>query len=72
MEYDVIDTEHQDELVDEVKLQRLKMRVYMLERENYKTKKLKDNEMVEKIIKLIIQEVETVNYADCTEEFQTI
>lgn len=61
MEYDVIDTEHPDELVDEVKLQRLKMRVYMLERENYKTKKLKDNEMVEKIIKLIIQEVENVN-----------
>ena len=61
MEYDVISTEHQDELVDDVKLQRLKMRVYMMERENYKTKKLKDNEMVEKIIKLIIQEVENVN-----------
>ena len=60
MEYDVINTEHQDELVDDVKLQRLKMRVYMMERENYKTKKLKDNEMVEKIIKLIIQEVENV------------
>ena len=61
MEYDVINTEHQDELVDDVKLQRFKMRVYMMERENYKTKKLKDNEMVEKIIKLIIQEVENVN-----------
>lgn len=61
MEYDVINTEHQDVLVDDVKLQRLKMRVYMMERENYKTKKLKDNEMVEKIIKLIIQEVENVN-----------
>ena len=61
MEYDVINTEHQDELVDDVKLQRLKMRVYMMERENYKTKKLKDNEMVEKIIKLIVQEVENVN-----------
>ena len=61
MEYDVINTENQDELVDDVKLQRLKMRVYMMERENYKTKKLKDNEMVEKIIKLIIQEVENVN-----------
>lgn len=61
MEYDVINTEHQDELVDDVKLQRLKMRVYMMERENYKTKKLKDNEMIEKIIKLIIQEVENVN-----------
>ena len=61
MEYDVINAENQDELVDDVKLQRLKMRVYMMERENYKTKKLKDNEMVEKIIKLIIQEVENVN-----------
>jgi len=61
MEYDVINTKHQDDLVDDVKLQRLKMRVYMLERENYKTKKLKDNEMIEKIIKLIIQEVENVN-----------
>ena len=61
MEYDVINTKHQDDLVDDVKLQRLKMRVYMMERENYKTKKLKDNEMVEKIIKLIIQEVENVN-----------
>ena len=61
MEYDVINAENQDDLVDDVKLQRLKMRVYMMERENYKTKKLKDNEMVEKIIKLIIQEVENVN-----------
>ena len=61
MEYDVINTEHQDELVDDAKLQRLKMRVYIMERENYKTKKLKDNEMVEKIIKFIIQEVENVN-----------
>lgn len=61
MEYDVINAEHHDELVDDAKLQRLKMRVYMMERENYKTKKLKDNEMVEKIIKLIIQEVENVN-----------
>ena len=61
MEYNVINAEQQGELVDDAKLQRLKMRVYMMERENYKTKKLKDNEMVEKIIKLIIQEVENVN-----------
>ena len=61
MEYDVNKTENQGELIDEAKLQRLKMRVYMLERENYKTKKLKDNEMVERIIKLIMQEVENVN-----------
>lgn len=61
MEYDIVDTDKQNESLDESKLQRLKTRVYMMERENYKTKKLKDNEMVEKIIKLIIQEVENVN-----------
>lgn len=61
MEYDVVNTDNQSESLDESKLQRLKTRVYMMERENYKTKKLKDNEMVEKIIKLIIQEVENVN-----------
>lgn len=61
MEYDVVNADNQNEVLDESKLQRLKTRVYMMERENYKTKKLKDNEMVEKIIKLIIQEVENVN-----------
>lgn len=61
MEYDVNKTENQDELIDEAKLQRLKMRVYLMERENYKTKKMKDNEMVDRIIKLIMQEVENVN-----------
>ena len=61
MEYDVVNTDNQNEALDESKLQRIKTRVYMMERENYKTKKLKDNEMVEKIIKLIIQEVENVN-----------
>lgn len=61
MEYDVVNTDNPGELIDESKLQRLKTRVYMMERENYKTKKLKDNEMIEKIIKLIIQEVENVN-----------
>ena len=61
MEYDVVNIDNQNEALDESKLQRLKTRVYMMERENYKTKKLKDNEMVEKIIKLIIQEVENVN-----------
>ena len=61
MEYDVVNTDNQNESLDESKLQRLKTRVYMMERENYKTKKLKDNEMVEKIIKLIIQAVENVN-----------
>ena len=45
----------QDQIVlDEEKLKKLQLRIYLLERENYKTKKLKDNEVVEKIIKLII------------------
>lgn len=61
MEYDVNSIDNQSEMIDDAKLHRLKMRIYMMERENYKTKKLKDNEMVEKIIKLIIQEVENVN-----------
>lgn len=61
MEYDVISAEHQDRSIDDIKLKRLKARVYMMERENYKTKKLKDNEMVDKIIKLIMQEIDNVN-----------
>ena len=52
----------QDQIVlDEDKLKKLQLRIYLLERENYKTKKLKDNEVVEKIIKLISQEVDNVN-----------
>lgn len=52
----------QDQIVlDEEKLKKLQRRIYLLERENYKTKKLKDNEVVEKIIKLILQEVDNVN-----------
>ena len=48
-------------ILDEEKLRKLQLRIYRLERENYKTKKLKDNEVVEKIIKLISQEVDNVN-----------
>lgn len=48
-------------ILDEEKLKKLQRRIYALERENYKTKKLKDNEVVEKIIKLISQEVDNVN-----------
>lgn len=52
----------QDQIVlDEEKLKKLQLRIYRLERDNYKTKKLKDNEVVEKIIKLISQEVDNVN-----------
>ena len=47
--------------VDETKLRRLQLRVVQLERENYNTKKLKDNEIVDRIIKLIRQEVDNVN-----------
>ena len=61
MAYDSIDSKNSDNLIDEAKLNRLKHRVYIMERDNYKTKKFKDNEMVDRIIKLIIQEVENVN-----------
>ena len=48
-------------VLDEEKLKKLQLSIYRLERENYKTKKFKDNEVVEKIIKLISQEVDNVN-----------
>lgn len=48
-------------VLDEEKLKKLQLRIYHLERDNYKTKKFKDNEVVEKIIKLISQEVDNVN-----------
>lgn len=36
----------------------LRNRIYLMERENHKTKKYKDNEMVERIRKLIEAEVD--------------
>lgn len=53
--------ENNEIAVDEEKLRKLQYRVYVLERDNYKTKKLKDNEVVERIIKMIAQEVDNVN-----------
>lgn len=53
--------ESNDIIVDEEKLRKLQYRIFVLERENYKTKKLKDNEMVDKIIKMIQQEVDNAN-----------
>lgn len=53
--------EFNDAELNEEKLRKLKVRIYALERENYKTKKMKDNEMVDKIIKLISQEVDNDN-----------
>lgn len=47
--------------INDEKLRKLKVRIFALERENYKTKKLKDNEVVERIIKLISQEVDNDN-----------
>lgn len=38
----------------------LKHRIYKMERENYKTKKFKDNEMVDRIRKLIEAEVDKI------------
>lgn len=51
----------QDIILDEEKLRKLELRIYLLERDNYKTQKLKDNEIIEKIIKMISQEVGNVN-----------
>ncbi len=56
MEYNL-----QDIVLDEEKLKKLQLRIYQLERDNYKTQKLKDNEIVDKIIKMISQEVDNVN-----------
>ncbi len=53
--------EDKEIVVDEEKLRKLQYRVYVLERDNYKTKKLKDNEVVDRIIKMIAQEVDNVN-----------
>ena len=53
--------ENKEIVVDEEKLRKLQYRVYVLERDNYKTKKLKDNEVVDRIIKTIAQEVDNVN-----------
>lgn len=38
-------------------LAKLKMKIYIMEKENFKTKKLTDTEMVERIKKLIVSEV---------------
>ena len=53
--------EKQEQFLDKEKLAKLCFRVYTLERENYSTRKLKDNEMVDKIIKYITTEVENDN-----------
>lgn len=47
--------------IDEIKLRKLQNRVLFIERENFKTKRLKNNEIIDKIIKLISQEVDNVN-----------
>lgn len=53
--------EDKEAIINEEKLRKLQYRVYVLERDNYKTKKLKDNEVIDRIIKMISQEVDNVN-----------
>ncbi len=54
--------EKSNTILDEKKLASLKKKIYLLEQNNYKSnKKLKDNEMIEKIIKIITQEIDNVN-----------
>jgi len=44
--------------LDETKLKRLKYNIFLLERENLRTRELNSDQMVEKIRKLIIEEVD--------------
>lgn len=53
--------EDKEIVINEEKLRKLQYRIYVLERENYKTKKLKNNEVIDRIIKMISQEVDNVN-----------
>jgi len=50
-----------DAQLDNEKLKKLEWRVFSLERENYATRKFKDNEIVERIIRMITAEVENDN-----------
>lgn len=57
-------SENNEIVVDEEKLRKLQYRVFSLERSNEKTsekEKLKDNQVVDAIIKMIAQEVDNVN-----------
>lgn len=57
-------SENNEIFVDEEKLRKLQYRVFSLERSNEKTsekEKLKDNQVVDTIIKMIAQEVDNVN-----------
>ncbi len=58
-----MDSKGKDNIVlDEYKLASLKRRIYQLEQNNYKSnKKIKDTEMIDRIIKIITQEVDNVN-----------
>lgn len=47
--------------VDEQKLNKLLLRVYNLEHNNFTSKKLKDNQIVDSIIKMIDTEVQNDN-----------
>ena len=47
--------------VDENKLKRLQLKIYNVERENFKTKKKSNTQMVELLIKLVREETNNVN-----------
>jgi len=57
MESNIIDKEE----IDKEKLQKLKFRIFGKERTNSKTRKLKDYQMVDDIIKEIMREVDNEN-----------
>ena len=47
--------------IDKDVVSRLRTRVFLMEKENFKTKKFKDNEMTEKIRKMIEFEVNKID-----------
>jgi len=49
------------EEINKIKLDCIKQRVYNLERANTTTRKFKKNEMVDKILKIIMREVDNDN-----------
>ena len=53
--------EKDEQKLDTEKLAKLRYRVFTLERDNHSTRKLKDNEMVDRIIKMITTEVDNDN-----------
>lgn len=56
-----MESKREEPQIEQEKLKKLQFRVFNLEHNNYSTKALNGGQMVDKIIKLITQEVENDN-----------